>query len=347
MGECGRDSASQPPSRRAVRRHMLLIATGILCFLTGALATYAWMSATLRQNTMPSSFRTKTATSTYAYIDPLLFCGNGISKEFTEFSALHDALANVTAKAQAQGTIMSGSVYFRDLTDGRWAGINENDQYTPASLLKVPILIAYFKAAETNPALLTSTEVYQQEPGQAPPLIDMPVLVSGHSYTVEDVIRGMIVDSDNTAKDMLESGMNKQYLSEAYAELGIPSPYSATGTYQISTRTYAMFFRVLYNATFLTRDLSEKALAMLAEVKFDKGLRAGTPAEVPIAHKYGFFVAKEESPRVIELSDCGIVYVPDKPYLLCVMARGSDPDVAATYIRDIASTAYRLVLASK
>ena len=235
-----------------VRTYVGQIAIGVVCFVAGAFAACLWSLALFKHSIAPSSVRVKTS-SAYAYIDPLLFCGNGIGKEFTEFGALHHALAQVTAKAQAQGTITSGSVYFRDLTDGRWAGINENDQYAPASLLKVPILIAYLKAAETNPALLTGTEYYRQESGQTPPLIDVPVLVSGHSYAVEDVIRGMIIDSDNTAKDMLESGMNKQYLGEAYEELGIPSPYSTAGAYQISTRTYALFFRVLYNATFLSR----------------------------------------------------------------------------------------------
>src|SRR3989338_8738566 len=136
--------------------------------------------------------------------------------------------------------------------------------------------------------------------------------------------------------------MNKNFLNEIYSELGVPSPYYGATTYRISTRTYALFFRVLYNATFLSRDMSEKAFNMLAGIKFNKGLRAGTPEDIPIAHKYGYSIIKRDPPRILELSDYGVVYNPDKPYILCVMARGSDPEVTATYIKDVASSASRL-----
>ena len=42
------------------------------------------------------------------------------------------------------------SFYYRDLNHGAWIGINENEKYTPSSLLKVTIMIAYFKEAESN-----------------------------------------------------------------------------------------------------------------------------------------------------------------------------------------------------
>jgi hypothetical protein len=88
--------------------------------------------------------------------------------------------------------------------------------------------------------------------------------------------------------------------------------------------------------------MSEKALSILSEVKFDKGLVAGTLNNITIAHKYGYAVL-QENPRIVELSDCGIVYYPEKPYLLCVMAEGTDPEVTSTFIRDVASTIYRYV----
>lgn len=277
----------------------------------------------------------------YTYIDPLLLCQNYEDGQFAKFVPLKKEMQMITEAARKKGTIIDGSVYFRDLQSGQWAGVNEEELYAPASLLKVPILIAYLKAAEKETGLLEETLFYDQEPGQTPPLIQDLILRSGRRYTIEDILRGMIIDSDNSAKNILEGRMNKNFLNEIYSELGVPSPYNEATTYRISTRTYALFFRVLYNATFLSRDMSEKAFDMLAGIKFDKGLRAGTPKDIPIAHKYGYSIIKRDPPRIIELSDCGILYIPDNPHLLCVMARGSDPEVTATYIRDVADAANR------
>jgi beta-lactamase class A len=279
----------------------------------------------------------------YSFINPLLLCQSYEDGEFEEFAPLKKDLERITAGARQTGTIHRGSVYLRELMTGRWVGVNEEQLYTPASLLKVPILIAYLKRAESDPELLNQRVYYKQEPGQRPPLIDTPVLASEGTYAIEDLLRSMIIDSDNTAKDILEARIDKTHLRTTYDVLGIRSPYEGSGEYQISTRAYALFFRILYNATLLNPDMSEKAFDILADVKFSKGLRAGIPNEVPIAHKYGYRIVQRTEPSVVELSDCGIVYYPEDPYLLCVMAQGSDPESTATYIRDVAAATHRFV----
>ena len=49
------------------------------------------------------------------------------------------------------------AVYFRDLHDGPWFGINEDKEFDPASMMKVPVMIAWLKRAETNPIVLNET----------------------------------------------------------------------------------------------------------------------------------------------------------------------------------------------
>ena len=45
-------------------------------------------------------------------------------------------------------------VYVRNLNNGPWFGINENEAYSPASLMKVPVLMTYLRWAEIEPNLL-------------------------------------------------------------------------------------------------------------------------------------------------------------------------------------------------
>jgi len=82
--------------------------------------------------------------------------------------------------------------------------------------------------------------------------------------------------------------------------------------------------RVLYNASYLTNEYSEKMMELLTQSEFKDGLAAGVPDNLKIAHKFGIstvFTSSEEiSSR--ELHDCGIIYHPDHPYILCVMTKG-------------------------
>jgi hypothetical protein len=45
----------------------------------------------------------------------------------------------------------------------------------------------------------------------------------------------------------------------------------------------------------------------------------------------------------VELSDCGVVYYPKHPYLLCVMTSAKDIPTASTVIANISRIAYSAV----
>ena len=80
---------------------------------------------------------------------------------------------------------------------------------------------------------------------------------------------------------------------------------------------------------------------------FPQGLQAGIPASVEVAQKFGerqvFLHDGTLSYR--ELHDCGIVYAPDNPYILCVMTRGHDFASLSSTIRDISKVVYDYVAA--
>ena len=92
--------------------------------------------------------------------------------------------------------------------------------------------------------------------------------------------------------------------------------------------------------------MSEKALRLLSQPFFKKGLIAGLPANIPIAKKFGersFSAAPADPTSQKELHDCGIIYYPSHPYLLCVMTKGNNFDRLADTIKDISQTVYASV----
>lgn len=62
------------------------------------------------------------------------------------------------------------------------------------------------------------------------------------------------------------------------------------------------------------------------------------PKDVEIAHKFG--QRDVDGVGLKQLHDCGIVYHPDGPYLLCVMTRGFDYDILSNVIGEISKRTY-------
>ena len=82
----------------------------------------------------------------YRFINPLLECevGAGISRPKSQ--RMQRILESSVDGAESRGLVKSAAVYYRDLNNGPWAGVNGDEMYTPASLLKLPTMIAWLKA---------------------------------------------------------------------------------------------------------------------------------------------------------------------------------------------------------
>lgn len=263
------------------------------------------------------------------FTNPLLACESG--QNLTSNLKIHKKnIENLIAEEKAAGHITTMSVYFRDLNNGPWIGIDEDAPYTPASLAKVPVMITYLYQAENMPTLLDEKIPYEHELQNITPFYPpREELELGKEYTVRELIERTIVYSDNISVTLLTQhlGADKKPLQETYKQLGVDFTLDTHDT--LSVRNYASFFRILYNASYLSQKNSEAALQLLAQADFKDGLVAGVPSGVKVAHKFGESWSNPAEDK--QLHDCGIVYATDHPYLLCVMTRGKDfPTLANT-----------------
>ena len=109
---------------------------------------------------------------------------------------------------------------------------------------------------------------------------------------------------------------------KTFSELDIPIP-SQDPNYSLTAKEYASFFRILYNASYLSKKSSEEGLSLLSQSEFKDGIVSSLPKNIVVAHKFGEREEEGKDGKIInQLHDCGIVYYPDYPYLLCVMTRG-------------------------
>lgn len=274
----------------------------------------------------------------YKYIAPLLAYDVDDSGSYTESNGLQDKFNTIINDAKNSGKATDVSVYYRG-PSGAWVGINETEEYNPASLFKVPIMIAYFKQAETDPSVLSQEIKFDNPKDQSPPQAIPPSgkIVFGQTYTIEQLIEYMIEYSDNSAANILADriALNQQdSYTEMLSELGLPADTS-----QISAKTYSLFLRILRNATYLNSEMSEKALGIMTQSDFKQGLSAGVPTNTDIAQKFGEFGTMQGGQQIEELHNCGIIYAP-KIYLLCVMTKGYNVMDLENIIKNISTIAY-------
>lgn len=275
----------------------------------------------------------------YQFINPLLECEVSENLGAIEFKTLESKVKDYIDKAVKSGTLNTISYYYRDLNIGPWIGVNEQEEFTPSSLLKVPIMIAALKQAENNPDFL-KTQIEYKEPGEPeltpvfPPSQEVEL---GKTYLIEELINRMIIYSDNRAKNLLISSLDPKFLDNVYKDLSIVPPPEMLADNFMTVKEYASLFRVLFNASYLSHDMSEKALNLLSQTEFKLGLINGVPANIKVANKFG---ERELLSGVDQLHDCGIVYFPSRPYLLCVMTRGNNIQALSKSISDLSKITY-------
>ncbi len=320
-------------------RVAILFSVAILSFVAGILVTKLLTASYLGADRGKIIRQT-----TEKFISPILSCEIGPETDFTELKPIRYVLDQYIKQATADHLADNVSVYFRLMNTGRWLTINKEDLYTPSSLYKAIVLLAYYKEAETNPGILNRSIKYVSD-GSVDYLYGgvREDLVSGGYYTINELLNYMITKSYNSAMRTLIDYSGPTIFSGVASNLSLPlaKTNSQEEAGVISAMDYSLIFRVLFGASYLDREMSQRALELLSKTDFNDGLRAGVPPEVEISHKFGIHTS---DPTVIgsaeQLHDCGIVYFPRHPYLLCVMTKGQHKQDLARVLAGVSKTAY-------
>lgn len=282
----------------------------------------------------------------YPYTNPILHCIDPQKIDMRELKTFKKEINLYIANAIKISPDLHVSFYFRDLNNGITIGVNEKELFSPASLMKVPVLISVLKAAENKPDLLGTRIQYiksnfsgiDEESGF--PKIDKEY------YTVDEYLKHMIVYSDNAATLLLAKFIGINNILRTEKELNLNHANDANSqTNFVSVLRYAAVFRILFNASFLNKSMSDKALQLLTQVKYNDGIRAAVPAQYSLAHKYGERDVFDEKGKrnTLQLHHFGIVYYTGKPYIIGVMTRGGNRMLKEKIIKDLAEITFKAV----
>jgi len=292
-----------------------------------------------------SSTFSKCKTEYFKYINPQIVCGSAQTVNKKNYVAFKSDLENYIGKAKQNGQLTDIGVYFRDLQYGPTFGINEYADFSPASLLKLPMMVTYLTLYEDNHDILDVSIYYEgkYESDLTQSIKPSVSAVENKKYKIRELIDMMIKNSDNNSYYVLldylnEISTNTQVLRDTFIDLGVIDPQTELDE-TITVKSYAGIFTQLFNSSyFSSKDTSELALDILSKTDFHDGIVAGVPKGVQVAHKFGerFDLVN----NVFQLHDCGIVYFPKNPYLLCIMTKGRNMSDLKNIVSGISKMVY-------
>lgn len=282
----------------------------------------------------------------FTYISPLLGSISAPATDVDIYSDLKNSIYSYLEQEKSNGNLYEYSFYFKNLNSPLWFGINEEKSFFPASLFKLPIAMTIYEQGEREDFFLDNLITYTPEIAainKTNPLNEESLLVVGNSYSAKDLVKMLLEQSDNGAKDLLLSVLNKKYFLELLNVVSISDPTDKQN-FTVSSEEYALFLRLLYNSSYLNEEHSEYLLSILSKSDFTQGIVAGVPSTIKVSHKFGTYSAEEKTNngnvKASLLHDCGIVYLKDSPFVICFMTKGKDVESLFEIIKHVSQMVY-------
>ena len=311
---------------------IILAVVGVGAFFTGRVSTGQEALAT------PS-----VPTSTYSLLDGAVAFDT--SRHFIiNFEPFRNQLNALQTQYQAATPGEMTYFYLDYLNNAATISLNSRNQFTAASTIKVPLAMALYKMAEEGKLNMSDTYTLEQANLDS----RFGTLYNAgpnQTFTIEQLVSIMLEKSDNTAMNALITILDRVGITnpfqDVYTQMGwsnAPTADNINSYINIDVHTLTNMFLALYNATYDNPVDSQKILNYLTQTPFNTEIVAGVSPDIMVAHKIGVADPNDT------YSDCGIVYAPERPYIICVGVSGVPEQTADTIIADMSKTAYQYVI---
>jgi beta-lactamase class A len=268
------------------------------------------------------------------YIRPIMFVD--AECESDDLLGLKQRISEIIQRYQANHDANSASFYLKKNDNNDWTSLNEEEEYMPGSLYKVPILIAILKMNEMNPGFLNMQVIFNKKFDiERDVVYNAKSIEFGKTYSIKELLTYMIQYSDNNATVLLHQHMKPEVYRKVFEDFGLKAPV-ANSQPVVSVKEYSYFMKAIYNAAYLNIDDSEYAAELLTLCNFKDGIVKGIPLRTPIAHKFGESGDTSEK----QLHESGIVYLDGNSYLLTIMTKGKDNKKLSELIAEISQAVY-------
>jgi beta-lactamase class A len=251
------------------------------------------------------------------------------------------ALKAEVQKVVSQNPGLNPGVLFVELETGNYLNINEKTTFSAASTIKIPILVAFFQAIDDGTIRLDE-ELTLKSSQIVPEAGFMQYDPPGTRYSALEVATAAIVNSDNTATNMLvdllggAETVNQKFRSWGLTQTVLNNPLpDLDGTNTTSPSDLAKLILAVDRGSLISMPSRDRLLEIMKATENDSLLPQGLGEGATIAHKTGTINSI--------IADAGLVDLPNgKRYIAVVMVeRTNGDDRAGDMIRQISSTTYQ------
>jgi len=241
-------------------------------------------------------------------------------------------------------------VAIRDLTDDKTFLLHGDEVFAQASSIKITVLAELYKQeqrghrGEQGVARLSDLYTVRSEDIVADSSIMLGLTPGVTRVTNRDLATMMVAVSDNAATNVLIDRVGMANVEGMLAGLGLKNTHlrrkmmdleaARQGRENLSTpREMMTLLETIYRNKLLDRDLTADFFKVLSTAK-DSSIPKLLPAGLVIANKPGELEAVR--------NDSGIVFVPNRAFVICVMTSYLQDELAGQRaISEIALAAYR------
>jgi beta-lactamase class A len=237
-------------------------------------------------------------------------------------------LESILARAALPGGVVGA--YVRNISTGAGAGVNVDRRFRAASLYKVPVMVEVYKQQRLkkfgwDDELVVGHEHWTDGSGVLQARV-------GDSIKIGELLRLMIVESDNIAANMLTDLVGAANVNETMESLGLRSTRVVDRLKENASPTtnaadMGRLLEIIATGQLVDAQTSEEAIRLLEQKQAQSWLAEGLPLWGRLAHKWGDIPNGRH--------DAGIIYTPRSQVVLVVLTENGSPAEAAAQIKTI------------
>jgi beta-lactamase class A len=238
-------------------------------------------------------------------------------------------------------------VYVIDLGNGQEYGYNADKKFPTASVAKIAVMAAAYHLAESGKINLNSKIKFRSSDKLGGSGV-LQWLSPGQAYTLWNLIRMMIVLSDNTATRMVANYIGLVQINDYCAMMQMTNTIILDPTMLnefpqeprnfTSPKDMAQLTARLKDAKYFSAQSSKEMLGFMKNQKYRWGIWRGVPKGTVVANKTGNLEGV--------LNDVGIIYTNKGNFVISVFTNGfGQKSNARKMINKITQHAYCLYLA--
>lgn len=246
---------------------------------------------------------------------------------------LDEAAIKATSSFKEKTKGLSGvyGFYVIRLNSGFSYGVNENDIFEPASLNKLPVMLAMYIEAEKENIDLETTYILKDSDKVAGSgsLYGKP---EGYGLTYQDILSYVGKESDNTAASIARNLLGEEKIKQVINTVGMGNTVVIGEDQKTTPYDIGLFFQKLWEGDIVSKKHRDKILEYLTDTIYEEWLVAGIPSSTKVAHKYGR--------EIHVVNDAGIVFT-DEPFILVLLSKGVVEREADQVFPELSEAIYR------